>query len=328
MKKKLDAKDEEMIKGLGDLVKELMTNRSTGIDGLRKLQMDQQALLQREEARLSEKLGKDHPRVRRLKTRRAEVLDSIRNLDIEIETAKVDLPPISEEEILYYGRVVDEGDRGIDGMKVYLMDEDDQPLSGIKAVKTDKTGRYVIKVDPSKIEEEKILKLKLATEAPGKKEIIYRTADAVDTTPGMKVNTNFQINRLEVIGLGKLSGFERPSDRQPEKPVDPQKKPAGEAFFIRGVVKDSQGESISGVMVSVYDKDRKYDDKLGSAITNEEGEYTITYTSRDFKEGPEPGADLYLLVIDESGTLLYSSAESVRFDAGKEEVFDIVISSK
>ena len=95
---------------------------------------------------------------------------------------------------------------------------------------------------------------------------------------------------------------------------------------MSGTVTDEEGQPLPGLMVSAFDKDRKYDDKLGGALTNAKGQFKITYIKQDFMEGPEPGADLYLTVIDEAGQLLYSSRREIRYNAGKHEEFDIRIS--
>ncbi len=78
-------------------------------------------------------------------------------------------------------------------------------------------------------------------------------------------------------------------------------------------------------MVRLFDKDRLYDDLLGAVLTDDNGEFHITYRLQDFREGLEPGADLYLNVLDADGNLLYSSKDAVRFDAGREENFGISI---
>jgi len=96
---------------------------------------------------------------------------------------------------------------------------------------------------------------------------------------------------------------------------------------VTGQVTDANGKPLVGVMVSAFDRDRRYDDKLGSALTDEEGRYTITYYEQDFREGPEPGADLFVTVIDVKGQVLFTSEAAIRYNAGQREVIDIQITS-
>lgn len=88
------------------------------------------------------------------------------------------------------------------------------------------------------------------------------------------------------------------------------------------------GEGVSGLLVRLFDMDRRYDDKLGAALTDEDGNFQITYRVQDFREGDEPGPDLYLLVTDQEKNVLYTSEETVRFGAGRVETFDITIISR
>lgn len=100
-------------------------------------------------------------------------------------------------------------------------------------------------------------------------------------------------------------------------------------WAVFGRVFDALGQPGVGLQVRLYDQDRFYDDLLGETVTNEFGDFAISYSESDFKELCEGGgADLYVMVKDAAGNALYSSTDSVRPDAGQAEFFEIRLSDK
>ena len=87
----------------------------------------------------------------------------------------------------------------------------------------------------------------------------------------------------------------------------------------------SNGEGIGGLSVRLYDKDLLFDDWLGTTQTDSSGCFKIVYEQRAFGDLFESKPDLYLKVTDNKGRILYNSKDAVRFDAGREEVFEIQI---
>jgi hypothetical protein len=96
-------------------------------------------------------------------------------------------------------------------------------------------------------------------------------------------------------------------------------------WIVFGVVTDPQGNPASSLTVRVFDKDRKYDDLLGETETGESGDFFVIYHERDFKETGENLPDLYLMINDPSGKAVYSSRDSIRYEAGRMEYFKIVL---
>ena len=94
-------------------------------------------------------------------------------------------------------------------------------------------------------------------------------------------------------------------------------------WIVYGTVVDGQGKPAVGLTVRVFDKDRKYDDLLGETETDANGDFSTVYHERDFKESGENLPDLYVMVTDTSGKLLYSSLDSVRYEAGRSEYFAV-----
>ena len=99
----------------------------------------------------------------------------------------------------------------------------------------------------------------------------------------------------------------------------PQLKPY--EWMVYGHVQDSDGNPVTGVVVRLFDKDRKLDDLLGYTTTDEFGDFSLVFHERAFYEPGENAPELYLLVEDSSGQQLYSSKDNVRYESGRIEYF-------
>jgi len=98
-------------------------------------------------------------------------------------------------------------------------------------------------------------------------------------------------------------------------------------FKITGSVKLAEtAAGIPGLYVKAYDKDLLFDDLLGSAVTGPDGRFEIVSEPGDFREFFERKPDIYLRILDRgSGQTLYSSEDRIRWNAGRDERFDILI---
>jgi len=97
-------------------------------------------------------------------------------------------------------------------------------------------------------------------------------------------------------------------------------------WMVFGRVLDSGGRPVVGVTVRVFDRDRKYDDLLGETETDEYGDFSVVYHERVFAEAGEDLPELYVMVEDQRGNLLYSSRDEIRYEAGRAEYFHVVLS--
>lgn len=98
-------------------------------------------------------------------------------------------------------------------------------------------------------------------------------------------------------------------------------------FRVTGTVRSREtGQPIQGITVRAYDKDLLYDDLLGAVRTDENGYFEIRYEGADFRELFERYPDIYFKVYDEQDNrLLLLSPDSVRWQAGTDEVFGLVV---
>lgn len=94
-------------------------------------------------------------------------------------------------------------------------------------------------------------------------------------------------------------------------------------WLVFGQVTDVNGQTAIGRRVRVFDRDRKFDDLLGDTVTDDQGRFAVVYHQRDFAETRENLPELYVMVEDEAGQIVYSSRQAVRFNAGQAEYFDI-----
>ncbi len=117
--------------------------------------------------------------------------------------------------------------------------------------------------------------------------------------------------------------LKRTAERRAKRP-----KISAHEWIVFGQVRSAQGEPQQGLRVRVFDRDRKYDDLLGDTYTDEHGDFAVIYHERDFAESGEGLPELYVMVENDQGELLYSSLDQLRFQAGRAEYFDIELSEK
>lgn len=119
-----------------------------------------------------------------------------------------------------------------------------------------------------------------------------------------------------------VADFGAQVDTQKQR-IDRWPAPRANEWMVFGTVVDAQGNPASGLVVRVFDRDRKYDDLLGETETDALGDFSAIYHERDFKETGEKLPELYVMVSDASGKEVYSSRGSVRFASGRSEYFAI-----
>lgn len=98
-------------------------------------------------------------------------------------------------------------------------------------------------------------------------------------------------------------------------------------FKIRGVVKEKEtGVPLPGLFIKSYDKDLFFDDLLGSAITDDQGQFDIVSEFVDFAEFLDKKPDIYFKVfLGDRTTLLHSTANAVKWNQGKISDHEILI---
>lgn len=101
------------------------------------------------------------------------------------------------------------------------------------------------------------------------------------------------------------------------------------SFKIKGAVTEQESKKgIPGLFIKAYDKDLLFDDLLGSATTDDNGEFYIDYEGDDFQELFDKKPDIYLEIKTASGQHIHSTEQHVRFGSGDEEYFSVEISGE
>ena len=98
--------------------------------------------------------------------------------------------------------------------------------------------------------------------------------------------------------------------------------------IVGTILEEETGRPLPGLQVHAFDKDFLFDDKLGTAVTDANGEYTIHYSSLDFSLRPdlETVPELYIRVFDATREkLLYTTERAIRKGHLVEERFDVKI---
>jgi hypothetical protein len=83
---------------------------------------------------------------------------------------------------------------------------------------------------------------------------------------------------------------------------------------------------IPNLLVKAMDKDLFFDDLLGVAVTDQNGYFEIKYDKSDFRElffDQQP--DIYLVIMDKNGKVIFTSRETIIYNADTTEEFTIIL---
>jgi len=94
--------------------------------------------------------------------------------------------------------------------------------------------------------------------------------------------------------------------------------------IVRGRVSVAGAQGAPGLRVTAFDRDMRRWQKVGEATTDAAGAYRIPYSLAKIARAEKGGADLVVKVLDAAGEPLAESP--VRFNAGAEEVIDLLVS--
>ena len=96
------------------------------------------------------------------------------------------------------------------------------------------------------------------------------------------------------------------------------------AYLLGGqVLHPETGEPVAGLLVEAVDRDERKQDLLGSAITDEQGRFSIKFPAKDFKESGEREPELVLLVGTDRKSRLHVTTEPLTAKPGERQ--DVVV---
>jgi hypothetical protein len=304
---------EEIIEKINDSFDSVENFRSEGLERVKLFHAVKNKALEKEKKRLSAKLGADHPRVKRVAARLQYNQGLFKDLDVEIERAKITVPSVDKDSWMVHGRVLEKDKTGVPGLTVGIYDENGNWIRELGYGCTDKRGYFfIIYTLKEKAEPEVPETMKLFLYVSDKNHrILYRDSEPLFVKIG-------QIDYRE-IHLTDEEICPPPEPGEDVTPVEP------DTWIVKGRVADEEGRGIGGLTVSLYDKDLIFDDRLGTTLTDEAGNFMAGYKTEEFLDLFEACPDIYLKVSDQEGNELYSSRKMVRCEAGRIESFNIKI---
>lgn len=300
------------------------------LERLSDLQRLGQALFEREAGRLARKHGVDNPRAQRFIRAARGSQAMLSALEVTRDAAPQNLRA-GQDETIVYGRVATSDLRSVANVEVMIEDTGGRVMRAAGSATTDASGRYSLRIPPA-VAGKLAGKEYILTVRDTRGEVIYRSA----STLKLELNQALQVD----VDLGPRTPLRRPSPQprsrppieepeQPDeriRPVRPRQPAEPVVFKVSGQVLSSERKPVSGVLVRIYDKDRKFDDLLGAALTNRKGEWSARYRFQDFSEG-ESSADLFFVVLDADEQELLSTANQVKFNADHETTVTLTLPS-
>jgi hypothetical protein len=300
---------------------------------VRDVQVLMGSLLQHEAKRLEKKLGRENPRLQQVKASIKRNQTIAKDLEVELEIAKIRVPEVDPKDSLIHGRVVDENLRGWSGLVVFIADVQGKIIRAIGKAETQDSGYYALIITAATLKKvaELIEKGIFVIVCNSKGELIYRHQDLLMLKGGDRILVeDIVLKRSDLTSpiceMPSVSNTKDANSRSSDSVTVSEF--AADVWVARGRVVDERGEGIGGLVVSLFDRDLIFDDRLGTTQTDENGEFIITYRTADFQDLFDAHPDLYLKILDAEGNTLYSSQEAVRCEADRVEVFNITIGER
>jgi hypothetical protein len=317
---------EDIARKIKEALSVVVQKRTEGLENLRATQDVKDNILIREQERLTQKYGSDHLRVQKITKRIAYNQEFVKALDIEIEKAKIEVPEVDPASWMVHGRVLNDQSLGIQNLTVALYDENGKWIRKMSFACTTEQGYFSLIYPPKGTASEISAEQKLFLTVMDKdRKIIHRETEPLYVKSGTVDTLTIFISAKDGTCNPPEPGQEPGS--QPG-PIIEKTQLTPDAWVVRGKVTDEEKKGIKNLTISLYDKDLIFDDKLGTTLTDESGNFEIIYRTEAFKGLFESNPDIFLKVLDSRGKVLYTSRKEVRPEAGRDEYFIIRIKYK
>lgn len=97
-------------------------------------------------------------------------------------------------------------------------------------------------------------------------------------------------------------------------------------FIVQGqVLHEGSGQPLAGVVVQAVDRDVRYDDLLGVAVSDEQGKYSIKFRAKDFREGGEGQPEIVLQVGADRRSLIHVTDQPISVENRKPVSVSILV---
>ena len=135
---------EDILRSIEETFDTVDNERVRGLERVKTIQDTKNESLARERRRLARKYGEDHPRVQKIDSRLAYNQSFLKDLAVEIDRSKVEVPAIDANTWMVHGRVLDKTRAGIMGLTVSLFDEKGKWIREMGYSCTDERGYFAI----------------------------------------------------------------------------------------------------------------------------------------------------------------------------------------
>jgi Transthyretin-like family len=325
MSKRTEFSTDEIFRIIDTSLEQTDRLRANNLDKMATVQQVNTKALEKERERLSVKYGANDARVQRIDTKLQFTQGFTRDLKVEIDKTKIQVPTVDRNTWMVHGRVLQAKDnQGIPGLTVSLVNRKGQWIRDLGYACTDERGYFAILYWPKDD--------KSATKPPTEpvflmvsdpnQRILYRSSEALTIQLGQVVYREIFLSDTDVVKICVTPPDVNSTDVMVDVMVEP------DVWLARGRVSDEQGQPLEGLVVSLYDRDLIFDDRLGTTQTDANGDFSIAYRTEDFRDLFEAHPDLYIKVMDSQGNTLYSSENAVRCETGRVEVFNITINRR
>ncbi len=312
--KSIPTNEKETLNYIDDSTDKIDELRLSGLKEEQNTQLIKDEVLQREKKRLEAKHGNAHPAVYAAESRMAYNKQMFIALDNEIVKASNKTPPFPTNAWRVQGRVFDTNGNPVKGVTVFLADPTKKWIEAAGNACTLESGYYALTVEENqlvKIDQKQPLYLAVSDK---NKKVLYFASRPISIAKGLIYQQDIYFKGEDCVS---------PPEHNSE---DPQLSP--DAWVVKGKVNDENDKGLPGLTVSLYDKDLLFDDKLGTTLTNENGNFMFIYRTEAFEFLFEKKPDIYLKVLDNKGKKIYTSQNKIRVGVGRVEEFTIKIDTK
>jgi 5-hydroxyisourate hydrolase-like protein (transthyretin family) len=302
--------------------------RREGLGDLKAFRRVKDNALKKESKRLAEKLGADHPRVKAIDAKIRYNSEMVKDIDVLITEANIEVEPVDKDTWKVHGKVVDKDRKSIKNLTAALYDKDGKLQREMGYGCTNDQGYFSITYSTGANAQQEV--------SPGTElflyisdknhNILYKDQQPLFVQPG-----HIDYRAIYIADAGEVCtppgpDQEKPGPGQePKKPKQKQTTPGREEkqWVVEGLVKDEKNKPGKGVKVSLYDTKHLFDQRLGSQVTDKKGKFKFTFKGEDFQALTEAEVDIYLKVVDDKGKEVYTSPEALHCRAGGVDTIDI-----